>query len=298
MRAAADQLNIAVSSVSRQVAQLEAELGVALIEHGRRGIKLTDAGRLLIEYYAEQQAQREVFEARLADLKGLRVGRISLAIGEGFVGAPLSELITRFIAKHQGILVDVRMTASSSEIVRLVVEDEAHFGLAFQSSDDPRIRVLASARHPMCAIMRRSHPLARHERVTLSDLAPHPMCLPESSFRTRQLLKLAEAAENVTLQPSVMSNSIGVLKSMLLSSDLITVLPMLAVAEEIEHGDFVALPIASASLQDTSVHLIGRLGRQLTPAPLRLMSSLMRYLNRYDCGIPGGTPGPALPGDE
>ncbi len=90
MRAAADQLGVAVSSISRQISQLEAELGVALIEHGRRSLLLTEAGKLLIDYYSEQLTHRESFEARLADLKGLRTGRLSLAIGEGFIGTQLA----------------------------------------------------------------------------------------------------------------------------------------------------------------------------------------------------------------
>ena len=65
MRAAADQLDVAVSSISRQISQLEAEVGVALIEHGRRTVMLTEAGKLLIEYYAEQRTHRESFERRL-----------------------------------------------------------------------------------------------------------------------------------------------------------------------------------------------------------------------------------------
>lgn len=282
MRAAAEQLGMAVSSVSRQISQLEAELGVTLIEHGRRQIKLTEAGRLLTEYHSEQLAQREAFEARLADLKGLRTGHIDLAIGEGFIGAPLSKLLARFTAKHHGLLVNVHMTASSSEVARRVVEDEAHLGLAFQSCDDPRIRVIASVRHPLCAIVRPSHPLALSQSVTIADLAGHSMCLPDSSFRTRQLLKAAEAAERVSLQPSITSNSILLLKGMLRSADLFTLLPMLAVIEEVERGEFVAVPVNSSALQDTAVHLISRLGRHLTPAPLRLMNSLMSYLNGYE----------------
>ncbi|MDB6106057.1 MAG: LysR family transcriptional regulator [Gammaproteobacteria bacterium] len=282
MRAAADQLGMAVSSVSRQISQLEAELGVTLIEHGRRQIKLTEAGELLIEYHGEQLAHREAFEARLADLKGLRTGHIDLAIGEGFIGAPLSKLLARFAAKHAGLLVNVHMTASSSEVARRVVEDEAHLGLAFQSSDNPRIRVIASVRHPLCAIVRPAHPLAQSQSVTIADLAEHPMCLPDSSFRTRQLLKAAEAAERVSLQPGITSNSIVLLKGMLRSADLFTLLPMLAVIEEVERGEFVAVPVNSAALQDTAVHLISRLGRHLPPAPLRLMNSLMSYLNGYE----------------
>jgi DNA-binding transcriptional LysR family regulator len=282
MRAAADQLGVAVSSISRQISQLEAELGVALIEHGRRGVLLTEAGKLLIDYYTEQLTHRESFEARLADLKGLRTGRLSLAIGEGFVGAQLAGLVSRFVSKHQGLLLDIRVTASSSEVARLVLEDEAHLGLAFQASDDPRIRVLASVRHPLCAIMRPAHPLAKKQSVTLAELALHPMALPESSFRTRQLIKVAEVAERVFLQPSVTSNSLALLKTLLCSGDLLTLLPMLAVNEEVERGTLVAVPVHSAALEDTSVHLIGRLGRHLTPAPLRLLNSLMSYLNGYE----------------
>ncbi len=282
MRAAADQLGVAVSSISRQISQLEAELGVGLIEHGRRSLLLTEAGKLLIDYYGEQLTHRASFESRLADLKGLRTGRLSLAIGEGFVGAQLAGLVSRFVSKHHGILLDVRVTASSSEVARLVVEDEAHLGLAFQASDDPRIRVLASVRHPLCAIMRPTHPLAKKQSVTLAELALHPMCLPESSFRTRQLIKEAEVAERVFLQPSVTSNSLAMLKTLLSSGELLTLLPMLAVSEEIERGAFAAVPVQSAALAETSVHLVGRLGRHLTPAPLRLLNSLMSYLNGYE----------------
>ena len=282
MRAAADQLGVAVSSVSRQISQLESEVGVALIEHGRRTIKLTEAGALLIEYYNEQQTHRDAFEARLADLKGLRAGRINLAVGEGFIGARLSSLIARFMSKHRGLVVDVRITASSADVARLVVEDEAHLGLAFQASDDPRVRVLASVRHPLCAIMKPTHPLAGASKASLADLAVYPMCLPEASFRTRQLLKMAEMLEHTSLQPDITSNSIVLLKNLVANGEYLTLLPMLAVSEEVARGEFVAVRVDSSSLQDTSVHLISRLGRHLTPAPLRLMTALISYLNGYE----------------
>jgi DNA-binding transcriptional LysR family regulator len=281
MRAAADLLTVAASSISRQIAQLEAELGTALIEHGSRRIKLTEAGRLLIEYHESQLAQREIFEERLADLKGLRTGRVSLAMGEGFVGTPLCTLLNRFVNRHSGLQVDVRILASSSEVARLVVEDEAHLGLAFHTHDDPRIRVVSSMSQPLCAVMPPSHELAGRPALSLCDLIRFPMCLPETSFRTRQILKELEIAERVTLQPSVSCNSIALLKSLLLCGDLCTLLPLLAVAEEVERGELIAIPLTGIALQGTYVHLINRLGRRLTPAPLSLMNELSSYLNRY-----------------
>lgn len=282
MRAAADQLGVAVSSVSRQIAQLEADVGMSLIEHGRRNIKLTETGQLLIELYSEQLRLNETFDAKLSDIKGLRTGRIEVAIGEGFIGQPLSNLMVRFNAKHPGLVINVHMCASSSEVVRLVAEDDAHLGLGFQSSDDPRIRVLASVRQPLCAVMHIKHPLATRKILKLADLMSFRLCLLGPSFRTRQLLQAAESNEKISLQPSVTSNSITMLKSLLLSGEFFTLLPVLAVSKEVETGEFAAVPIDATAFQAAAVQLISRLGRRLPPGPLRMLSALTAYLE--SCG--------------
>jgi len=278
MRAAADNLGVAVSSVSRQISQLEADVGMALIEHGRRNIKLTETGLLLIEHYSEQLRLNEAFDARLSDIKGLRTGRIHLAIGEGFIGQPLSNLLIRFNARHPGLFINVHMSASSNEVVRLVAEDDAHLGLVFHSSDDPRIRVLASVRQPLCAIMKIDHALAGYKLLRLADLQSYRLCLPESSFRTRQLLQTAESNERVSLQ----------------SGEFFTLLPVLAVSKEVENRQFAAVPIDSTALQDAAVQLISRLGRRLPPAPLRMLNALTTYIEASGgtidlSGIAGGT---------
>jgi DNA-binding transcriptional LysR family regulator len=248
----------------------------------------------LVEHYSEQLRLNEAFEARLSDIKGLRTGRIHLAIGEGFIGEPLSSLLVRFNARHPGLFINVHMSASSNEVVRLVAEDDAHLGLVFQSSDDPRIRVLASVRQPLCAIMKSGHPLASHKLLKLADLKAYRLCLPESSFRTRQLLQTAESEERVSLQPIVTSNSITLLKSLLESGEFFTLLPVLAVGKEVENGQFAAVPIDSTALKDAAVHLISRLGRRLPPAPLRMLTALTAYLEASGATVdlPDGTSQP------
>ena len=126
------------------------------------------------------------------------------------------------------------------------------------------------------------HPLAEHKLLKLADLKSHRLCLPESSFRTRQLLQTAESNEGVSLQPSVTSNSITLLKSLLESGEFFTLLPLLAVSKEVENGQFAAVPIDSTALQDAAVQLICRLGRRLPPAPLRMLDALTTYLEA--CG--------------
>jgi hypothetical protein len=86
----------------------------------------------------------------------------------------------------------------------------------------------------------------------------------------------------VSLQPSVTCNSITLLKSLLESGEFFTLLPVLAVSKEVENRQFAAVPIDSTALQDAAVQLISRLGRRLPPAPLRMQSALITYLEA--CG--------------
>src|SRR3546814_280979 len=83
MRLASDKIGVAVSSISRQIAQLEAEMGIALIERGRRSIRLTEAGKLAYDYHKNQLADREALMNQLQELREVKTGRIDLAVGEG-----------------------------------------------------------------------------------------------------------------------------------------------------------------------------------------------------------------------
>ncbi|HEX2139899.1 MAG TPA: LysR family transcriptional regulator, partial [Woeseiaceae bacterium] len=86
MRAASEKLNVAPSSISRQIAQLEEELGIPLIERSRRSLKLTEAGEIAINYFRELTTHQEAFISQLRDLRGLKGGTVKLAVGEGFIG--------------------------------------------------------------------------------------------------------------------------------------------------------------------------------------------------------------------
>jgi len=278
MRAAADSLGIAVSSISRQIGQLEREFGLEFLERGRRPAKLTEAGAALIDFYRDRLAQRERLDQRLADLKGSRAGRVDVVIGEGFIGELLSAMFSRFVTAYPGLLVDVRMTASSNDAARLVAEDEAHVGLAFQALQDPRVRMMASASQSLCAIVPAGHPLAKTEAIRLRDLDPHRLCLPEASFRTRQLLRAVESAEGYTLCPTITSNSLTLLKALVRSGKFCTILPELAVHEELERGECMTLKLATQLLPDTAIHVLSRVGRKLSPAALTLLDELTGFL--------------------
>ena len=272
MRAASDKLDVAVSSISRQISQLEADIGLPLIERGRRAIKLTEAGELALRYYRESVAQREALESSLHALRGLRSGRVELAVGEGFVSA-LSTLLQTFLARHAGVELAVRM-ASTLEVIRQVDEDEAHIGLVFHVPPAPKINVRFSLAQPIKLIVHPRHPLAKETSVSLRQLGAHKLCLPDPSFRIRQIIAMAEAREGVSLNSDITTNSLHLLREMVRSGNYATLMPEIGAIVELSRQQLVSVPTTSIGLQDTSINLISRLGRTLPTAPAAFLPML------------------------
>ena len=273
MRAASENLDVAPSTISRQIAQLEQELGVLLIERNRRRIKLTEAGRLALSYYREFTTQQEAFVSQMRDLRGLRGGTISLAVGEALIGDLLLDTLQRFMAQYPEIRVVIR-TAGTAEVASLVMDDEAHMGLVFQPEPDARIRVRASSDQPLKVIMPPGHPFCDRESLQVSDLTDERLGLPEKSFRISQTLADAMAQEHVFLTPVLVSNSLLALKEFARSGLGITVLPGIAAHSEVAAGVLKSVPIDHPMLMHTTASVITRLGRQLPVGAVRLLQRI------------------------
>jgi DNA-binding transcriptional LysR family regulator len=101
--AAARALNYAQPSVSHHIARLEAETGTQLLERVGRGIRLTDAGRLLAERAEEIIGRLDSAEAELAAHVGLREGRVRLAAFPSALGTLVPAAAARLAAETPGM---------------------------------------------------------------------------------------------------------------------------------------------------------------------------------------------------
>jgi DNA-binding transcriptional LysR family regulator len=281
MRAASEKLGMATSSISRHIFGLEQELGVALIEKGRRTIKLTEAGELAVSYFRNGSAELDHFEGQVRDLRGMRTGRVDVGISDVAVTATLSGLIADFMQANPGVGVSTRDGLTSGLIQRLV-EDELHFGLLFSAPAHPKVRVNAMIPQPLMAIVRPNHPLAHYEGITFEQLAAYRVCTPPESYVIRALLSDVEQTRGVWLKSTMTSTSLLMLKEMVESSDAVTVLPKIAVEGEVRRGQLRALRIREPKLQETSLKICTRLGRQLPAAPSRLLSEFRAKLSQWE----------------
>jgi DNA-binding transcriptional LysR family regulator len=134
--AAARALNYAQPSVSHHLARLEAETGTKLIQRAGRGIRLTDAGRLLAERAAEVIGRLDAAENELAAYTGLRAGRLRLAAFPSALGT-IVPAAAAMLREHQPG-VDLRLTeAEPPEALRMLRAGHVDVALVFRYSPDP-----------------------------------------------------------------------------------------------------------------------------------------------------------------
>jgi DNA-binding transcriptional LysR family regulator len=142
--AAAKALNYAQPSVSHHLARLEAETGTKLIQRAGRGIRLTDAGRLLAERAAEVIGRLDAAENELAAYAGLRAGRLRLAAFPSALGTIVPAAAAMLHAQHP--TVDLRLTeAEPPEALRMLRAGYVDVALVFRHSNDALRLVTAPA---------------------------------------------------------------------------------------------------------------------------------------------------------
>ncbi|HTZ44157.1 MAG TPA: LysR family transcriptional regulator, partial [Jatrophihabitans sp.] len=133
--AAARTLNYAQPSVSHHLARLEAETGTKLIQRAGRGIRLTDAGRLLAERAAEVIGRLDAAENELAAYTGLRAGRLRLAAFPSALGTIVPAAAA--LLREQQPTADLRLTeAEPPEALRMLRAGYVDVALVFRYSAD------------------------------------------------------------------------------------------------------------------------------------------------------------------
>ena len=136
--AAARELNYAQPSVSHHLARLEAETGVRLIQRAGRGIRLTDAGRLLADRAAEVLGRLDAAENELAAYAGLSAGRVRLAAFPSALGTIVPAAAAMLRAEHPGM--DVRLTeAEPPEALRMLRAGYVDVALVFRHVQGPAV---------------------------------------------------------------------------------------------------------------------------------------------------------------
>lgn len=281
IRGAAGALNVAASAVSRQVAELEAGCGAALLERLPRGVALTEAGRIVAEHAQRQADDGALLAERLRRLRGVQAGQVRLCCGGGFLTDLVDNALAGFARAHPGVTYRVTL-GGTDRILAAVAEGEADIGLAYNPPAHPDLRSLASAAQPLAALLRPEDPLARgHAPPGLAAFAETPCAVLPPDHGVRRLLGRVEADGGFRLRVRLETPSIELQRRFVLAGMGVTFLPGFAAATEVKAGQLVAVPLADALLAQATTHLLVRAGRRLPEAVAGIAERLATELEAF-----------------
>ncbi len=168
---AAGKLNIAQPPLSRQIQQLEEELGATLIERGSRPVRLTDAGRLLFEQAMQVLDRVDEMKAMMRRLQEIERARFSIGFVASTLYGGLPEVIRRYRAARPNTEI-VLLELTSLEQMAALKEGRIDVGFGRIQYSDPTIERTLLRNEKLSAALPLSHSLSsRTDSLKLEELA-------------------------------------------------------------------------------------------------------------------------------
>ncbi|MEA3090305.1 MAG: hypothetical protein QOJ04_1647, partial [Caballeronia sp.] len=214
-------------------------------------------------------------------LKGLQRGRIQLAVSEGFVDTLVDDVLAPFCARYPGLEISLTMLAVDA-LLDEVAESRAHIGLAYNPPPHPRIEYRASSCQPVVLLLRRDHPLVKRTGpASIEDLRAYPLVLMPSTFGIGHVVSMLELAENITIRPTITTNSLSALKRFVTVEHFMTLIGEFAAYRELASGELTTVPIAHPLFEGVQARALVKTGRPLAAGPLELLNWIQERMPMF-----------------
>jgi DNA-binding transcriptional LysR family regulator len=259
---AAEQMGLTQPGVSKSIHELERQVGVRLVERIPTGVRLTEAGTVLLGHARTILAEERAAEDALDSLRGL--GRGSLRIGASPTIATylLPAFVQRFSAEHPAIELHLR-TAPSREVVAALIARELDVGLTEAPvPEDSRLMVVPWREDELVVVAAPSHALAPLAPIAITAVANELLVLREPGSGTRTAILNMLAAHGVVPQRTLDADSVESIKRLVAAGLGISIISRATIEDMLALKRLVVLETTD-----------GRMTRQLNRLALRASQS-------------------------
>jgi DNA-binding transcriptional LysR family regulator len=274
IRKAAAALHIASSAVNRQILNLEEELGVALFERRRDGVRPTPAGELLLRHVRSTLFDFDRIRAGIDDMRGLKTGEIKIAALDSLVVDFLPRVIAEFHGNYPGINYRVAVLGPT-DVTEEVAAGRADIGVSFALREHREVATVAAVEAGMGALMAPNHPLADRRALRLVDCAPYPLILNHDTLPLAPLVEALLATGGTPVIPKLVSNSLEMMKRAIIANLGVGFFTRLAFRREIADGGLVHIPLAEASLERLKLAVVISKSRKLSVVTAMMLEHLV-----------------------
>jgi LysR family hydrogen peroxide-inducible transcriptional activator len=269
---AAERCHVSQPTLSAQVAQLEAALGVRLFERDRRRVLVTPAGEELVGRARRVLLEAEDLAAAAARARDPFSGELRVGVIPTVAPYLLPE-VTPLLAERYPRLRPVFREARTAELVAELDRGGLDAGLlALVDELEPYVRVEV-LKDPFVVAMPKGHPLARKARVGLAELAAETVLLLDEGHCLRAQA-LALCAKGGAREAAFRATSLATLAQMVSAGAGVTLLPAIALEVENRRGQLELRPLEPPAPFRT-VALAFRASSPLA-GPLRELATTLR----------------------
>jgi DNA-binding transcriptional LysR family regulator len=172
---ASERLRVAQPALTRQIQQLEAEMGCALFERLKRGVRLTEAGRSFLEDARRLLSDLERCVERTRLVAQGKVGRLRIGFADGATySGELPSILRDFRDRWPDVRLDLFPGASVATGAQLR-ERQLDIGFVYALPTDlPQLKTHRIGVERIVLALPQSHPLVKRKRVKLGDLKEEP----------------------------------------------------------------------------------------------------------------------------
>jgi DNA-binding transcriptional LysR family regulator len=273
---AADELSYAQSTVSAQIIALEEDLGVRLFDRLGRRVLLTEAGQRLVPYAKKILS---LADQTHADVGGSKepIGHLTMRIPETLGVYRFPPVINQFHANHPGVRLEYAHCTHRGlgEDLRKGLTDLAFLITDSFEADDLYTEELGT--EPLVVVAHAAHRLATTEAVEAHDLEGETILLSRVECDYRRAFERILDEAHVDLGPQFEFTCLEAVKRCVIAGTGITILPAIAVHEEIERQQLVALPWAEGGLEAVTM-MIWHKEKWLSPTLRAFMQTIRETL--------------------
>ena len=261
-----DAVGLTQPAVSRSITELEAQLGLKLLNRTTREVTLTDAGQRLA---ARLPRVLEDLDNTLLDVRGMateRRGRVRVASSPTLSANLMPECIAQCQQRLPGLDL-VLLDRIQSAVLASVLSGEEDFGVVIDPGERDALECETILTEPFCLACPPDHRLARKRQVHWADLAGESLVLLDHASGSRRLIDRALSAQGVQARVAQEVGHPTTIFRMLDAGLGVSVIPMLALPREPVRGragqaerlgvdGLAAQRLAFAGVDDhTKVHL-------------------------------------------
>jgi DNA-binding transcriptional LysR family regulator len=272
---AAESLHLVQPAVSRQLRLLEEDVGIALFERGRQGMILTEAGRALVGYARRALQELERARAEISGTGDEIRGLVTVGLLPSAASLLATPLLQDIAAQHDGIRIRIA-TGYNATLQGWLEAGDVDLALLYDPKHSESIQTERLV-EDMLFVIGGPKKLRRDRPVPLASLEGKPLVLPSAPHGIRTLVDHACAVRGVELQIVAETNDAGVQKSLAASGHCLTILPAVAVAEELMNKTLSAAPLSDPKI-GRNIALALSSNRRITKATRCVADSLKRCM--------------------